>query len=87
MESVSIGVHPWLNSFAPNVHPQMGTEKNRSSAETGIGVRGHVCALGRRDKSLPVGNFDLASAPSVNEFNGRRTVQLKVLDWRSGTRD
>ena len=34
------------------------------------------------DKSLPVGKFDLAFAPSVNEFNGRRTVQLKVLDWR-----
>lgn len=26
--------------------------------------------------------FDLAFAPQVNEFNGRRTVQLKVLDWR-----
>jgi len=32
--------------------------------------------------SLPVGKFDLAFAPAVNEFNGRRTVQLKVLDWR-----
>jgi single-stranded-DNA-specific exonuclease len=35
------------------------------------------------DKSLPVGKFDLAFAPSVNEFNGRRVVQLKVLDWRT----
>jgi single-stranded-DNA-specific exonuclease len=33
------------------------------------------------DKSLPVGKFDLAFAPQVNEFNGRRTVQLKMLDW------
>src|ERR1700722_13476635 len=33
------------------------------------------------DKSLPVGKFDLAFAPQVNEFNGRRAVQLKVLDW------
>ena len=32
--------------------------------------------------SLPVGKFDLAFAPQINEFNGRRTVQLKVLDWR-----
>ena len=31
---------------------------------------------------LPDGKFDLAFAPSVNEFNGRTTVQLKVLDWR-----
>jgi single-stranded-DNA-specific exonuclease len=35
------------------------------------------------DKSLPVGKFDLAFAPSVNGFNGRRAVQLKVLDWRA----
>jgi len=35
------------------------------------------------DESLPVGKFDLAFAPQVNEFNGRRTVQLKMLDWRA----
>ena len=34
-------------------------------------------------ESLPIGRFDLAFAPQVNEFNGRRTVQLKVLDWRT----
>ncbi len=34
------------------------------------------------EKSLPVGRFDLAFAPQINEFNGNRTVQLKVLDWR-----
>jgi single-stranded-DNA-specific exonuclease len=32
---------------------------------------------------LPDGQFDLAFAPGVNEFNGRTTVQLKVLDWRA----
>jgi len=32
--------------------------------------------------SLPVGRFDLAFAPQINEFNGRTSVQLKVLDWR-----
>jgi single-stranded-DNA-specific exonuclease len=35
------------------------------------------------DKSLPVGKFDLAFAPQVNEFNGRCTVQLKFMDWRA----
>jgi len=34
------------------------------------------------DASLPVGQFDLAFLPQINEFNGRRTVQLKVHDWR-----
>lgn len=33
------------------------------------------------DKSLPVGRFDLAFQPQINQFNGNRTVQLKVLDW------
>ncbi len=32
--------------------------------------------------SLPVGKFDLAFAPQVNEYGGKRSVQLKVLDWR-----
>jgi single-stranded-DNA-specific exonuclease len=32
--------------------------------------------------SLPVGKFDLAFAPALNDFNGRTSVQLKVLDWR-----
>ena len=32
--------------------------------------------------SLPVGIFELAFAPAINEFNGRTSVQLKVLDWR-----
>jgi single-stranded-DNA-specific exonuclease len=36
------------------------------------------------DQSLPVGQFDLAFAPQINHFNGRRTLQLKVLDWRPG---
>ncbi len=30
--------------------------------------------------SLPVGRFNLAFTPQINEFNGRRSVQLKVLD-------
>jgi single-stranded-DNA-specific exonuclease len=32
-------------------------------------------------QSLPTGRFDLAFAPAVNEFNGKNSVQLKVLDW------
>ncbi len=32
--------------------------------------------------SLPVGKFDLAFSPQINEFNGNRAVQLKVLDWQ-----
>jgi single-stranded-DNA-specific exonuclease len=33
-------------------------------------------------ESLPVGKFDVAFAPQINEYDGQRKVQLKVLDWR-----
>jgi single-stranded-DNA-specific exonuclease len=31
---------------------------------------------------MPQGRFDLAFTPSLNEYQGWRTVQLRVLDWR-----
>lgn len=31
---------------------------------------------------LPVGRFDLACTPQVNDYQGTSTVRLKVLDWR-----
>ena len=34
------------------------------------------------DQPLPVGGFDLAFAPQINDYKGRRCIQLKVLDWR-----
>jgi len=37
---------------------------------------------GAGDECLPTGRFDLAFVPQVNEYNGRKTVQLKVLDWK-----
>jgi single-stranded-DNA-specific exonuclease len=33
---------------------------------------------------LPTGTFDLAAVPQINEYNGKRSVQLKMLDWRQG---
>lgn len=37
---------------------------------------------GAGNGNLPVGTFDLAFAPQVNQYNGQRTIQLKVLDWQ-----
>jgi single-stranded-DNA-specific exonuclease len=34
------------------------------------------------DRPLPVGRFDLAFAPQVNDYSGRERIQLRVLDWR-----
>jgi single-stranded-DNA-specific exonuclease len=36
-----------------------------------------------RETALPVGKFDVAFAPQINSYNNRRTVQLKLLDWRA----
>lgn len=33
-------------------------------------------------QELPVGHFDLAFAPQINDYNGRRSIQLKLLHWR-----
>jgi single-stranded-DNA-specific exonuclease len=38
---------------------------------------------GAGQESLPVGKFDLAFMPKSEIYNGRRIVQLKVLDWRA----
>jgi single-stranded-DNA-specific exonuclease len=32
--------------------------------------------------ALPENRFDIAFTPQINDYNGRRTVQLKLLDWR-----
>ncbi len=37
---------------------------------------------GAADETLPGESFDLAFSPQFNTYNGRRSVQLKVLDWR-----
>lgn len=31
---------------------------------------------------IPTGTFDIACVPMINEYNGRCSVQLKLLDWR-----
>jgi single-stranded-DNA-specific exonuclease len=62
---------------------RMGKEKQHVKLWVSDGATTHEAVWWNGgDKSLPVGKFDLAFAPSVNEFNGRRAVQLKVLDWR-----
>ncbi|MBC8324884.1 MAG: single-stranded-DNA-specific exonuclease RecJ [Verrucomicrobia subdivision 3 bacterium] len=34
------------------------------------------------EKDLPEGRFDLAVEPSINTWRGKRSLQLKILDWR-----
>jgi single-stranded-DNA-specific exonuclease len=37
---------------------------------------------GAGDQTLPNTPFDLAFSPQISQYNGRRQLQLKVLDWR-----
>jgi len=43
---------------------------------------GEAIWWGGAHQPCPEGSFDLACAPEVNAYDGRRTVQLRVLDWR-----
>jgi single-stranded-DNA-specific exonuclease len=62
---------------------RMGAEKQHVKIWVTDGAVTHECVWwGAGNGSLPVGKFDLAFAPQVNDFNGRTTVQLKVLDWQ-----
>lgn len=38
------------------------------------------------DQPLPAGRFDLACVPQIHDYDGRRSVQLKLLAWRAADR-
>ena len=61
----------------------MGAEKQHVKLWVTDGIVTHEAVWwGAGKESLPVGEFDLAFAPGINDYNGRRAVQLKVLDWQ-----
>ena len=81
--------NPALQFFAAGLSHQrpllrMGAEKQHVKLWVTDGKASHEAVWWNAGNgSLPVGKFDLAFAPQINEFNGKRTVQLKVLDWRA----
>ena len=65
---------------------RMGTAKQHVKMWVTDGTITHEAVWwGAGSEALPVGQFDLAFAPGINQFNGNSTVQLKVLDWRPAT--
>ena len=63
---------------------RMGAEKKHAKLWLTDGQQTREAVLWNcGDGSLPVGRFDLAFAPQLNEFNCTTRVQLKVLDWRA----
>jgi single-stranded-DNA-specific exonuclease len=63
---------------------RMGAEKQHLKLWVTDGAVTHEAVWwgAGKETTLPVGRFDIAFAPQINEYNGRRTVQLKVLDWK-----
>ena len=74
--------------FACNLTQQrppqrMGADKQHVKMWVTDGTTTHEAVWwGAGNEPTPAPRFDLAFAPQINEYNGRRTVQLKVLDWR-----
>ena len=63
---------------------RIGTDKQHVKMWVTDGAFAHEAVWWNAgNESLPVGHFDLAFTPQLNTYNGRTTVQLKVLDWRT----
>jgi single-stranded-DNA-specific exonuclease len=63
---------------------RLGTNKQHVKMWLTDGAMTHEAVWwGAGQESLPVGKFDLAFMPKSEIYNGRRIVQLKVLDWRA----
>jgi single-stranded-DNA-specific exonuclease len=63
---------------------RMGADKQHVKMWVTNGTATHEAVwFGARDQAVPEGRFDLAFAPQVNHYQGKDTVQLKVLDWRA----
>lgn len=63
---------------------RMGAEKKHAKLWITDGRRTIEAVLWNAGEgSLPVGQFDLACEPQLNDFRGTTSVQLKVLDWRA----
>jgi single-stranded-DNA-specific exonuclease len=83
--------NPAVQFYAANVThhrplQRMGAEKQHVKLWVTDGKIVHEGVWWNASKeSLPVGRFDLAFAPQVNAYNGKQSVQLKVLDWRPAT--
>jgi single-stranded-DNA-specific exonuclease len=66
---------------------RLGTDKEHVKMWITDGMATHEAVWwGGGNESLPVGRFDLAFVPQINQYNGHRSVQLKVLDWRAAER-
>ena len=61
----------------------MGKDKQHAKLSVSDGTQSaEAIYWNAAGKPMPTGRFDLAVEPSINTWRGRRTLQLKILDWR-----
>jgi single-stranded-DNA-specific exonuclease len=62
---------------------RIGAEKQHLKLWVTDGLTAHEAVWwGAGNQTAPNPHFDLAFSPQINQYNGRRQLQLKVLDWR-----
>jgi single-stranded-DNA-specific exonuclease len=82
--------NPAVRFFAKGLSHQrplqrLGADKQHVKMWVSDGTTVHEALWwGGGNDSLPVGQFELAFEPQTHQYNGRRSVQLRVLDWRGG---
>jgi single-stranded-DNA-specific exonuclease len=81
--------NPEIQFVARNLNHQrplqrVGSDKQHVKMWLTDGSATHEAVWWRAGQEpLPVGKFDLAFTPKTEFYNGRCSVQLKVLDWRA----
>jgi single-stranded-DNA-specific exonuclease len=68
-------------------HRQLPQRMGRENQHVKLRLTGGQSALeavwwNAGESPMPGDRFDLAFTPTLNEYQGRRSVQLRVLDWR-----
>ena len=65
---------------------RMGKEQQHAKLSVAAGnTSAEAICWNATERDLPtdnIGRFDLAVEPSINTWRGRRSLQLKILDWR-----
>ena len=68
-----------------------GGERHLTAKITQHGVTLRSVAFGQGDWAEPLaqlsGPIDIAYRPVINEFRGRRNVELHLVDWRHSSND
>jgi len=65
---------------------RLGKERQHAKFQVTDGTHAReVVWFGCQNRQIPGDSFDLAFIPQINTFNGKETLQLRLIDWRCST--